>query len=229
MKKLLIIATVVATFSSCIGPKKYGSFVNRYYKDTNTFVRNNSQIEILYPHSAGFTSTVKIAKGKNYCIPAILYWAINESYKCELNPGIPARIFSNAVYADSSELLTNLKGCKLEITIDSLPHRFTYHSRTDASIFIVAYVIIAKQFITSDDYNVSISYKVTRHGELIKQGNIMGVSPSKSFVNNRSTRKRITWNYLDYFDHHTKLAAKNSLHALNETLMKIPANSQLSE
>jgi hypothetical protein len=229
MKQLLVFAIIVASFSSCIGPKKYASFVSRYYKDTTTYFNNdNPQIDIQYIDSSGFTPVVKVLKGKNYCIPAIFYWAINENYKCDLNPAIPARIFGNAIYENSLELVKNLKGCKLEITINSLPRRFTYQSRTDAAIFIVAYVVMGKQYIIPDDFTVSISYKISRHGELIKKGDITGVTPAQRFVNNRSTRKRITRQYLDSYDHHIRLAAKNILHGLTETLEKIPPENAMS-
>jgi len=221
LKQLLIVALSAILFTSCIGPRKYAGFIKKYYRDTNISVANtNAQIFINKPDTTGFSSIAKVAKGKQSFIPALFYWGIKESYTCELNPAIPASIFSAAIYADSAELMHNLNGCRLEININSLPNTFTYLNKTSIIFAVFYYWISELQTIIPTNSKVSITYKIYRDASLVKQADIMGIKGTTAFVDNKVSRRRITRHYLDSYDARTRASAEDCLQILNEALMK---------
>ena len=142
-------------------------------------------VSVVQPKPAVFDSFVSVKKGKNYFIPALVYWGVKESFNCNLHPIVPERIFNQACarYIDSQGLVQKLNGRRLEVTLDTVPTRFTYSYDINTIFLLFAYMTSTYQRIEPERGRLAISYKLYSGDVLEKEGKI-GVGSS---VNRLST------------------------------------------
>ena len=214
MKQIILVVIAAALLSGCISTKKYAGYVKEVYKKADTSaVYTDPVISIIPEVPIMFDSIVKVGKGQTYCIPALFYWGVKQTFNCELNPGIPVRIFSNECYryAGAEGLNKKLKGQRLEITINSLPRQFVYSEKEDVIYALIFAITIANQSIIPGSNDLSVSYKLYDGKTVTKQGNIVMKNNDRPFTNNWKSTRKVTMAYLYQYEQNMKMLSRQCM------------------
>ncbi|HET7819123.1 MAG TPA: hypothetical protein VFL70_07420, partial [Bacteroidia bacterium] len=144
MKKIFLILLVSTLIISCVGTKKYSSFV--YQKVAVKDLKKNTvacdYIQIKIDDLVYNDSLVMAKKIKSQFIPAVLYWQWENTIKCVLHPSIPANTLMSSIvaYANEISLKEKLHGNQIEISRQKIPNSFMYRNTGNAIILIFGYI-----------------------------------------------------------------------------------------
>lgn len=184
MKKIVIgILFCLVILSGCISTQEMSRIIeNKIKKDTSGYIVASDWYSIKSDSLPKMDSIVRVKKIKSFFIPAILYWELEHTLKCEINPKIPVNYFTKKFIeiADSVDLKSKLKGKKIEISISEIPSSFIYTEKERAIILIVGYIVGGQEVIYSDYKNFKISYKVFENNQVAETGylTIKNIDPS---------------------------------------------------
>jgi hypothetical protein len=215
MTKQLLTILTITLLTSCIGTKKFTSFVEPKFQEAKT----NSANDYFTFDLAGLenkTSSITSTKLKSQFIPAILYWQWNNTIKCEVNPVIVGQSFQENFlhYADSLKIQEKLQGRKLEMKLENIPNSFVYTHKGNSVILIIAYTVSDLEAIFPQEQDLIVSYKLTQNGSTIKEGKLTASIKDQPIKNVWKSTKKFTWLYIDQFKQNTKLMTKEIVEKL---------------
>ncbi len=215
MKRCFFFIALMVLLSSCVGTKQYARFVAKGIEKTDTTSGTlQTGTTIVTDSLPKFAPLVQIKKGNNYFIPAILYWGIKETYDCQLNPKLPVAYFCKSFIhcADSLHLSRVLNGRRLELSIKSVPSKFSYSETLDVFIFIFFYFGVDHKAITPKNEDLIIGYKLYNGDVLSNQGTVTVSDTQPPYRGNPNhSTKRATRKYLHEYERNIRKMARQSV------------------
>ncbi len=215
MTRQFLTILTITLFTSCIGTKKFTSFVTPKFQETKA----NSSNDNFTFDLAGLenkTSLITSTKVKSQFIPAILYWQWNNTIKCEVNPVIVGQSFQEnfLLYADSLKIQEKLQGRKLEMKLENIPNSFVYTHKGNSVILIIVYTVSDLEAIFPQKQDLIVSYKLTQNGSTIKAGKLTASNKDQPIKNVWKSTKKFTWLYIDQFKQNSKSMTKELVEKL---------------
>ncbi|WP_320053072.1 hypothetical protein [uncultured Acetobacteroides sp.] len=177
MRHIFFIGVILTSLTGCIGVGRYTKIVekglaNRPAVDT-TLSRDYITVK-----SNGIKplEAIKVETLKSQCIPALVYWNIEQEIRSEYDPYMQVKRFSYFLnqYCDSVNFASRLKGKKLEINVESIPNSFSYSLKSQAFIFGFFYTVMGHEGIIPAPQEFCIRFKVYQDGNLYKGGTYTG-------------------------------------------------------
>lgn len=214
VRHLLLIGTVILLIG-CIGTKKFSSFVEPKFPQNETTLTNDNFIFDLSELKPTL-QTVTATKIKSRFIPAILYWQLNNTIKCEIKPVIIGQSFQEnfLYYADSLSIYKKLQKQKVEIKLEKIPTSFVWTHEWDLIFLLVAYGYMDLEAIFPQDQDLVVSYKLTQNGLTSKDGKLTVSNKDVSIGNIWKSTKKFTWLYINQFKQNNKKMAKEIVEKL---------------
>lgn len=215
MKKLILGILTSSLLTSCIGTKKFSAFVApKFQEEQSTYSNDDIIFDLtgLETKSDSITST----KVKSLFIPALLYWEWNNSLKCEISPNIVGQVFQRNFHQFSSifNIQEFLQGKKLEIKVENIPNSFSYTYKGNTIILIFAYSISELEAIFPLEQDLTINYKLTQNGSILKEGRLTVKNTDKPIQNVSKSTKKFIWYYIDQFKENNKNMTKELVEKL---------------
>lgn len=222
MRILSIVLSILALSVSCVSLKKFNGYVQSGYSNdtakTSTLTRNYITVETSKIKEKD--SLVNIEKVKNTFIPAIFYWSWESNFRCEINPKRQAeKIKSNIIlYADTVMLEQKLHGQRIELSIESVPHAFSYLKKGSTIFLLIYYIGQGEEIITPVKQNIKVSYKLFSDKDVTKNGKVDIKFPMEIKSNLYDSTRDFT---LIYIEEYEKLLKKLSKSVVDKILAEV--------
>lgn len=203
MKYLFALFTLIL-ISGCF-TSRLNKFVARQYGNEVPPLLKGRKDEITVTSADSFTSnqiSTTTTKTTNV-LPLLFYWQLDHQIICTLNPGILVNKFTNTLHIDARrELTKELNGRKLDLTIEKLPHVFTFNDK-EHMIWVILYAFDwQKVAILPSNNDLVVSYKLLNNDHVVKSGEIM-VPDNENKIGLRmfESWKRATSEYLAQYNY----------------------------
>lgn len=192
-QNLIVSITLLATaslLSGCLTSQKIDKFVGKQFNNELPKPDKRSS-DINVSSAISFNSPdISITETKtSHMLPLLFYWQWDYKNTCTLNPAIPINMFKKSLYSQANKGLNQkLKGQKLELTLEELPHAFAFDDKAH-----MVWVIYAfgwdKISVQPDLTDLVVSYKVLQNETVVKSGKIS----IKNNEKNRNVRFFQSW------------------------------------
>lgn len=198
MKNYTWLLVAALGLTSCMGTKKYASFVEQRVQ-TEQAVPQQEWLVVNTP-AAGQGNQLK--QLERSFIPALVYWGWNSTISCELDPGTAAAFVRRGIYqaADSLGLQNRLGGRQLVIDIRQAPGQFMYENKGNVIYLLFAHITTAEEAITPRPTNLVLHYQLMENGAVIASGEGLVKNEEERLRNVWKSTKKFTWLYLDLFE-----------------------------
>jgi len=201
MIKYGILLFTVVFFASCVSTEKYQQIVTSKVRESLAIkpTTKNENLYISVQNLPASDSLVNVKRIKYYFIPAIVFWAYENTLKCELSPRSVGEKIAYLIAADPL-LSEKLIGQKLEISIEAVPNVFIY-SNKGFGMFLLFYAFSSgsETLMTFGD-DLKINYWISATGKDTKKGSIKVADQTEKFSNIMKSTKKFTWFFLNEYD-----------------------------
>lgn len=212
MKNLSWLLVAALGLTSCMGTKKYASFVDQRVPTEQVTAPQHDALVVKAP-AAGQTGN-QFKQLERSFIPALVYWGWNSTISCELDPGMAAAAVSRGMYqaADKLNLQDRLAGRQLVIDIKQTPGQFMYVSKGNVIFLIFAHITSGEESITPRPTDLVLSYQLLENGAVVASGEEQLKNTQEPLRNLWKSSKKFTWLYLDQFELEAGRMGEQSLH-----------------
>jgi hypothetical protein len=205
-KKMLLGIVILMFLTSCYSPKKLDKYIGAHYEDNFSPKIKSPKSFITIKTTDNITDGDNISittKEKSSMLPLLFYFQWHYSHVSNLNQSIPLNNFSTSVlnYANSQGLKTKLNGKTVELTVESVPHIFSFEDKGWIAWVIVAHFGVDKLYFAPDKKDLVVKYRVLQGTTEVKTG-VITVPNSDKVYNDKffQTLKKMTDKYLDQYD-----------------------------
>jgi len=164
LKTTAILLIFVFILSSCLGPKALTNSIKANIGKELADVKKIDASNIILKTEAltKMDSLVTVDKNKSYFIPAIVFWAWENSLDCKLNNQIYTNTFIDILNYKIGEfqLSKHLGNKVLEINIEKIPSEFKYLNKGFFYFIVYAYGYSFYEGIQPDGQTLEISYRI---------------------------------------------------------------------
>ena len=198
-------------FTSCLTSKKVDRQVAKQYSDVpelkNKKQSGNISITSSLPTMGGQISTTE-TKTSNV-LPLIVYWKLDYTNTCTLNPQIPINNFITTFTSYANRVLKpKLVGQNLELSVDKIPNKFRILDKAHLIFFGYAFGW-DNVSMKALDMEMIVSYRVLKDNVETKNGiisipNFNNKKPLGMFKNWKTATKE----YLTQFDENISTMSK---------------------
>jgi len=135
-------------------------------------IKTNEYVSVKSPLLTG-SEKVSESKINTKVLPLVVYWKIDETYNCTLNPKIPIDNFTAAVFsAANKSLKEKLSGKKLELIVEKIPNIFSMRARTNVVMVLMYPAHWSNVATFTENTDLTVAYKLLEGGIEAKQGRI---------------------------------------------------------
>ncbi|MCP2044415.1 hypothetical protein [Pontibacter sp. HSC-36F09] len=211
MKNFTWLLVAALGLTSCMGTKKYASFVEQRVQTEQVAL---PQLEALVVNAPATGQTGNQFKQlERSFIPALVYWGWNSTISCELDPGKAATSVRRGIYqaADKLNLQDRLAGRQLVVDIRQTPGQFMYVNKGSVIFLIFAHITSGEESITPRPTDLVLHYQLLENGTVIASGEEQLKNTQEPLRNLWKSSKKFTWLYLEQFDQEASRMGEESL------------------
>lgn len=205
----LLIAALGLT--SCMGTKKYASFVEQHVQTEQAALPQHEALVVNAPAAAQPGNQFK--QLERSFIPALVYWGWNSTISCELDPGTAAASVRRGMYqaANSLNLQERLGGRQLVVDIRQTPGQFMYENKGNIIFLIFAHITSVEETIAPRPTDLVLHYQLLENGAVVASGEGLVKNTQEPLRNLWKSSKKFTWLYLEQFDQEASRMGEESL------------------
>ena len=188
---LIISASVLFSFSSCLTSKKMDRFLSEQYNHQLPKLDKKKTPEIIVTSTvpSGPTAISTTVQKTSKVLPLIIYWQFDYRHTSTLNPAIAINYFTNTINSIASKGLSQkLAGKKLQLTVEEVPNAFALVDKAHI-IWIVYAFSWDKIYMEPDFKDLVVSYQLLENDTPVKTGKIS----IKSSAQNQGIRFFQSW------------------------------------
>ena len=218
LNQFLVLFVFVASFTSCLTPKKLDKWMDRHYgtlPQSSKKKPDYMEIKTSIP-SMGDAISVSTKKTSNV-LPLVFYWQMDYKNTCTLNPQIPISTFTSTAYqyANSKGLKQKLNGRRIELSIDTIPNVFAINDEAHMIWFVLYAYGWDYLTIQPQTSGMVVSYKIIQDNVETKTGVITVPNTDKGIHLKmfQSTKKK-TWEYLGTYNSYVAAMSKSVIDKL---------------
>lgn len=212
LQKIILLICFFAFFS-CSPTKRMDRLLVRHYGDvTTTPLKKKSDYMAIQSNLVSKEAKPsQTEKGKRKFLPLLVYYRSDFSNVVTLNTNIALSNLDATVlsYANSKKLREKLNGRKVELFIDSIPHKFEIEDK-GWMVFLLLYHVSSDDItINPEAQNLVVPYKIWNGNDVEKTGTLTvrnnAMVKRQKFL--QFTNKWIH-DYLDGYDEHIKMMSR---------------------
>lgn len=211
MKNFSWLLVAALALTSCMGTKKYASFVEQRVQAEQTAL---PQLEALVVNAPATEHTGHQFKQlERSFIPALVYWGWNSTISCELDPAMAAASVRRGMYqaADKLNLQDRLAGKQLVVDIRQTPGQFMYVNKGNVIFLVFAHITSGEESITPRPTDLVLHYQLLENGAVVAIGEQQVKNTQEPLRNLWKSSKKFTWLYLDQFELEASRMGEESL------------------
>lgn len=171
-KSLIVILIPIFLFTGCLSKKNLSELVQ---SKVETEIISNHKFEnkliVLNTDSLKKSDNYVVVKnGKSYFIPAILVWAWNKKFNCEISSEYFSSLFASILTEKAKEfnLEKHLGNKKMEISLIQVPSKFIYSNNGYFVYGLVFYSYGFGETLQPNNQQFILKYRITENGEELK-------------------------------------------------------------
>ncbi|SIT78417.1 hypothetical protein [Pontibacter indicus] len=212
MKNFTWLLVAALGLSSCVGTKKYASFVEQRVQTEQATPTLQEALVVKAPATEQAGHQYK--QLERSFIPALVYWGWNSTISCELDPGLATAAVSRGMYqaADKLDLQNRLGGRQLVVDIRQTPGQFMYENKGSVIYLIFVNLTSGQESITPRPTDLVLHYQLLENGAVVASGEEMVKNTQEPLRNLWKSSKKFTWLYLDQFELEAGRMGEQSLH-----------------
>lgn len=211
MKNFSWLLVAVLGLSSCMGTKKYASFVEQHVQTEQQAQPQHEALVVNAPATAQPGHQYK--QLERSFIPALVYWGWNSTISCELDPGVAATAVRRGMFqaADKLNLQDRLGGRQLVVDIRQTPGQFMYVNKGSVIFLIFAHITSGEESIAPRPTDLVLHYQLLENGAVVASGEGQVKNTQEPLRNLWKSSKKFTWLYLDQFEQEANQMGEESL------------------
>ncbi|MBD1396353.1 hypothetical protein H9Q13_04190 [Pontibacter sp. JH31] len=200
MKRLFYLLCLGVSLTSCVGTKKYATYVDGKLKTVAQTTEQQDWLLVQAPASAPQSSN--FIQLESSFIPAIVYWGWNSTIACEVNPHATAEFVKRGIYqaAQNLDVKQRLGGRQLVIELEKVPGQFRYENKGSTIFLVFAHVTTGEELITPRPTDLLVRYKLIENGEVIASGQSVNSNQEQPLRNMWKSTKKFTWMHLELLE-----------------------------
>lgn len=213
MKHFSWLLVAALGLTSCVGTKKYASFVEQRVPTEQVVTQPQPEALVVNAPAAGQTGN-QFKQLERSFIPALVYWGWNSTISCELDPGMAAAAVRRGMYqaADKLDLQNRLGGRQLVVDIRQTPGQFMFERKGSVVHLIFVQLTTSHESITPRPTDLVLHYQLLDNGAVVASGEETVKNTQEPLRNLWKTSKQFTWLYLDQFELEAGRMGEQSLH-----------------
>jgi hypothetical protein len=211
MKKYSWLLVAALGLTSCMGTKRYASFVEQHVQTKQSALPQHEALVVNAPAPAQAGHQLK--QLERSFIPALVYWGWNSTISCELDPTTSADFVKRGMYqaANDLNLQERLGGRQLVIDIRQAPGQFMYENKGSVVYLFVAHITTGSETIAPRPTNLELHYQLLENGAVVASGTGTVKNEQEKLRNVWKSSKKFTWLYLDQLEREAGRMGEESL------------------